>query len=419
MIDDARQLLAANTETAEKDGRVYTFTVPSRRQYPFQWFWDSCFHAIVWARLDPERAKEELRSLFAWQEPSGFIPHVVFWDPSRLRRVPWHWHYLETLEPAMFLPWGTLPKTTRHIQPPVLAQAVERVVEASGCETFRAEALPVLERYYRWLARARDPDRDGLISIIAQFESGLDYCPAYDVPLRVTADKPLQLIFRTRWPTLVNKLRYRYDLERIFERGSHHQEDVLVNSIYAQGLRSLARLARGAGDAALAGWADSQARSVTGALLDRCFDEDAGLFWNLAGANERPSRVSTVISLMPLILDELPGEVAHRLVQHLTDPREYWAAFPVPAVALNEPRFAPTTRVNGRRLIWRGPLSMNTNWFLVHGLRQHGLADVAETIATKSRELVARGGFNEFYNPLSGEPVGEERFGWATLAVDL
>jgi glycogen debranching enzyme len=419
MIDDARQLLAANTETAEKDGRVYTFTVPSRRQYPFQWFWDSCFHAIVWARLDPERAKEELRSLFAWQEPSGFIPHVVFWDPSRLRRVPWHWHYLETLEPAMFLPWGTLPKTTRHIQPPVLAQAVERVVEASGCETFRAEALPVLERYYRWLARARDPDGDGLISIIAQFESGLDYCPAYDVPLRVTADKPLQLIFRTRWPTLVNKLRYRYDLEQIFERGSHHQEDVLVNSIYAQGLRSLARLARGAGDAALAGWADSQARRVTGALLDRCFDEGAGLFWNLAGANERPSRVSTVISLMPLILDELPGEVAHRLVQHLTDPREYWAAFPVPAVALNEPRFAPTTRVNGRRLIWRGPLSMNTNWFLVHGLRQHGFADVAETIATKSRELVARGGFNEFYNPLSGEPVGEERFGWATLAVDL
>ena len=65
------------------------------------------------------------------------------------------------------------------IQPPVIAQAVEAIVEAGG-EAFLDEALPALERYYRYLATERDPDRDDLISIIAQFESGLDFSPAYD-----------------------------------------------------------------------------------------------------------------------------------------------------------------------------------------------------------------------------------------------
>ena len=122
---------------------------------------------------------------------------------------------------------------------------------------------------------------------------------------------------------------------------------------------------------------------------------------------------------MPLILPDLPGEIAARLVEHLDDPRTFAAPYPVPSVALDEPSFVRDHRIRGFRFIWRGPLSLNTNWFLVHGLRGHGYADVADRIAGRSRELVERGGFNEFYDPLDGTPVGAERFGWATLVVDL
>ena len=73
--------------------------------------------------------------------------------------------------------------------------------------------------------------------------------------------------------------------------------------------------------------------------------------------------------------------------------------------------------MRGTRLIWRGPLSMNTNWFLVRGLRRHGYGEVAAAIAERSRELAEREGFNEFYDPLTGEPVGQPVFGWATLAA--
>ena len=50
---------------------------------------------------------------------------------------------------------------------------------------------------------------------------------------------------------------------------------------------------------------------------------------------------------------------------------------------------------------------MNTNWLLAQGLVEHGYGEIAQTIGERSRELVARHGFNEFYDPLDGSPVGE------------
>jgi len=303
------------------------------------------------------------------------------------------------------------------MQPPVLAQAVERVVDA-GADGFLAEALPGLERYYRYLAALRDPDGDGLISIVSQFESGLDFSPVHDEAIGVARPSPIALFARPRLPQLRNKLA-NYDLETIFRRYRHHQEDVLVNAVYGQGLRALARLAGRAGREATARWARRAADLVTASLLERSWDERLGLFVNLAGPDERRSRVKTIHGLMPLILPDLPPSVADRLVRHLADPRTFGAPWPVPSVALDEPTFVRNHRVRGFRFIWRGPLSLNTNWFLVHGLRGHGYDEVADGIAERSRDAVERGGLNEFYDPLDGSPVGAERFGWATLVVDI
>jgi hypothetical protein len=412
--ESARALLEANTQTAELDGRRFRFTVPSVRDYPFQWFWDSCFHAIVWSRFDAERAADELRGLFANQEPDGLIPHVVFWKGDLVSRL--QWHHLESRTRGR-VPFHRTPHTTAQMQPPVIAQAVERVVDA-GAAGFLDEALPHLERYYRYLAALRDPDCDGLISIVSQFESGLDFSPAYDASIGVRRPTPASLLARTRLPELRNKLA-NYDLDTIFRRHRHHQEDVLVNAVYGQGLRALARLAARSGRDAVARWAARTADDVTSALLERAWDERSGLFVNLAGLDERRARVKTIHGLMPLVLPDLPSGIVDRLAGHLADPRTFGAPFPVPSVAVDEPTFTRDHRLNGFRFIWRGPLSLNTNWFLVHGLRGHGRDEGAERIAERSRAVVERGGLNEFYDPLSGHPVGAKRFGWATLVVDM
>ena len=127
---------------------------------------------------------------------------------------------------------------------------------------------------------------------------------------------------------------------------------------------------------------------MTGALLERCWDERLGLFVNLAGPDERRSRVRTIHGLMPLDPPRPPGTtIADRLVEHLGDPRTFARPYPVPSVALDEPTFIRDHRLRGFRFIWRGPFSLNTNWFLVHGLRGHGYDDVADRIA----EPLARG----------------------------
>jgi hypothetical protein len=388
--------------------------VPSVRSYPFQWFWDSCFHAIVWSRFDAERAADELRGLLAVQEPDGLIPHVVFWHDQLVSRL--QWHHLESRTDGR-IHFHRKPRTTAQMQPPVLAQAVERVVDA-GAGGFLAEALPHLERYYRYLAALRDPDGDGLVSIVSQFESGLDFSPAYDEAVGLQGPTPGALLARTRIPQLRNKLAG-YDVAAIFRRFRHHQEDVLVNAVYAQGLLALARLARRAQRDATARWAERTAAQVTAALLERAWDERLGLFVNLVGPDERRARVKTIHGLLPLVLPDLPAAIAARLAEQLDDPRTFGAPFPVPSVALDEPTFTRDSRLRGFRFIWRGPLSLNTNWFLVHGLRGHGCSDLAERIAERSRDVVARGGLNEFYDPVDGRPVGAERFGWATLVVDL
>ena len=76
---------------ASASGRRFAYTQPSPGRYPWQWYWDSCFAAIVWRRFDRARARAELESLLAAQRPDGFIGHTIFWDRQvSLTRLPFY-----------------------------------------------------------------------------------------------------------------------------------------------------------------------------------------------------------------------------------------------------------------------------------------------------------------------------------------
>jgi hypothetical protein len=54
------------------------------RADPFQWFWDTCFHIVMLARLGEfDLAKRNLRSLFAMQKENGFVGHMILWKQVR------------------------------------------------------------------------------------------------------------------------------------------------------------------------------------------------------------------------------------------------------------------------------------------------------------------------------------------------
>ena len=404
----AADVLAGNVKRGvdAATGIEYDYVCPSAAGgYPWQWFWDSCFHAIALSHVDPAAARRELRTLWAAQAPDGFIPHVIHWGAGIL------------LPPAHLqcrLSWR--PRHSALVQPPVLAQAALKVAERGGDDAFLAEALDRCKRYYLWLRDHRDPDADGLVSCITPYETGMDHLPAYDEALGAPNPSRLGLQVRLRLLDAANLVLGRnYRLSTIFERGRFNVEDVLFNCLYAEGLRCVARLCAMAGDQPSRDSFSRLADRAERAILDRCFHEDDGAFWSLRDPGGRPLRTLTVSSLAPLLLDSLPSERAEGIVRQLRDPRRFWPDYPVPSVAMTEPSFRPSERF----LIWRGPTWINTNWMLVRGLRKHGYGDEAGELARRTIGLTLKSGFREFYNPHTGEGYGAERFGWSTLVLDL
>jgi hypothetical protein len=397
LSEQAAAVLRANwREGVHRDGTPYAYTCPATPRYRHQWHWDSCFHAIAWCRHDVQRAREELRTVLRGGRADGFVPHTVFWhNHPRWRRAPLY---------ATQRVRGNRHTTT--IGPPLLPFAWERVAAASGDDPgFATESLHALEAHLDWLARERDVDGDGLISIILPDESGLDDSPKYDPVYGPYAH------YRPGYFRLVARYgRLGWSAHEIAAVHEEHVEDVWVNVAYALSLRAMARLA---GDDAYARRADT----VEAALLERSLDPATGLFFDLAGRGERAVRVSTWSALSPLMLDTLPEDVRRRLVEeHLLDPRRYRAAFGIPSVAMDEPSFRP-----GFDLwrTWRGPSWMNVAWMLAPAMRELGYDEDADRIAAGMAGAVHRGGLREYYDPRTGSGLAARGFSWSALVADL
>jgi len=387
--------------------RRYSYVRPSPGRYTWQWLWDSCFHTAALARVDPEMAEQECRSLLAAQDPDGFIGHVVYWGRQG------------ALLAALFAQSPPGMWRRRHsgmIQPPLLAQAIESVHLATGDGAFLAEALPAAQAYYDWLARHRDPDGRGAIVTLSPLEAGVDNSPAYDRALGVRKPSRGRVWYATRALDLRNLFSGRLPAA---SRGPFALIDVLVNATYADGLRTLSRLWDRANDPDMAKAAAARADRTEAALNERCWEPRRRFYahrWLRPDGTEELLDTLTVASLLPLILDTTPPDRRDALVEgHLKNEGEFWLPYPVPSVAGSEPSFDPSCDA----LIGRGPINMGLNWMLVRGLRRHGFNEEAEHIAERSRRLVERSGFREHYDPLTGDGLRGGHFGWATTVVAM
>jgi glycogen debranching enzyme len=74
------------------------------------------------------------------------------------------------------------------------------------------------------------------------------------------------------------------------------------------------------------------------------------------------------------------------------------------------------TRFDAKRY-WRGPVWLVVNYMLADGLLRAGEAAMARRIRQSSLELIENSGFAEYYDPLTGEPLGGGRFTWTAAMV--
>ncbi|MCH8820949.1 trehalase-like protein [Patescibacteria group bacterium] len=415
LIDEAKKVLYGNLRTGYSRWAKenYKYICPSYPHYPHQWFWDSCFHAIVLSHFDVELAKNEIRSLLKVQKDNGFIPHVIYWRATKFRRPLAGIGAMLESSPSFF------PKTTNLIQPPLIAQSVESIYKKEKNLNFLLEVVPKLKKYYTWLSEKRDPDQDGLISIIAPYESGLDQSPSYDPVLNIESEHALLMSIAGRKITFKNMMNS-YNLEKIFEADYFSVEDVFVNSIYILNLKILINLLHeidNEKDARIFYHKYSKAKE---ALIKKCFDKESKAFFDLYSKREKMSKILTIKSLFPIILDIDKKYVALIVKEHLLNTKEFDVAYPVPTVSRSEPSFSPSPPLIAHEpIIWRGPTWVNTNWYLVKGLRKHGYNNEADKILERTVDLIKLSGYREFFNPFTGEGYGAKHFGWSTLLVDM
>ena len=392
VLEIAEETLRGNWIEGERNGVRYGYSRPSPGHYPWQWYWDSCFHAIVWRRFDRARAESELRSLLAGGSEDGFIGHTIFWHGH----VDWQrrWTYNVTSKKA---------DNTSTIQPPLLAWAWRIAVGDPSDE-------PRIAAHHRWLETNRNLDGDGLLWIVQPDESGLDSSPKFDAVWGLRAHA------RPLFPFLIaHNRRLGWDARRVLGAGGPVLCEVVTNVLW-----NLSRIAAGQ-------------PSTTPRIVERLWDDRRGLFLDVARGDlahedrtdaadgDRRIRTSTWSALAPLALPDLPEEIGRRLIsEHLLDRRRYWLPFPPTSVSAQEPTFEPRKwKEPLRRLYWRGPTWINSAWLLWMGLLRYGHEAEAMEMATRLSGAVAEERLREFYEPYSGEGLGAKEFGWSSLIAEL
>jgi hypothetical protein len=379
VVAETERVLRQNWERGRRDGTAYEYTQPSPGRYPWQWYWDSCFAAIVWRRFDPARSRAELESLLAAQRPNGFIGHTIFWNqPVSLIRLAFY----NVLSRSSF--------QTETIQPPLLAWAWSIAVGDPAAE-------PRIAAQMDWLAANRDLEGDGLLWIVQPDESGLDASPKFEPVWGRIANGKLG------FPLLVRRNRkLGFDARRVRERGWPLLCETLVNTMWSLSLQALGR------------------HSATPALVERLWDERRGLFLDEAQPGEARPGVVTWASLAPLALPDLPEAIGRRLIEeHLLNRDEFRTAVAPPSVSASEPSYEPDGGHGPLRRYWRGPTWVNSAWMVWLGMRRLGYEAEAQQLADGVIGAVAREGLREYYDPGSGKGLGAVDFAWSALVAEL
>ncbi len=329
---------------------------PSKFYYIGVWQWDAYFHALAYRHVDKHLAHDQLRILLDHQREDGMLPDAV--------------HDEGVVDHLNF------PVEADVTKPPLLSWAAWKLYEVDQDREFLNEIYEPMVRWNRWWFEFNDRNENGLCEYGHPFSSGLDDSPLWDEGMPVES------------PDLNTYLCLQQD--------------------------ALARIAKVIGEDEDAAMWQERAAETARRMIQYQWDEQAGVFW--ATHNDEPVKVRTPFNLFPLITGHIPQEIVQRLVAHLTDPQQFWPTYPVPTVAINDPKYDPNQ-------MWRGPTWVNINYLLIEGLMNTGFPQIAQELRRRTLALIGeQKDIFEYYNPETGQnpPKAAAIFGWSSaIFIDL
>lgn len=373
-----RPAASAVRQVLERAWRPDGYTSPSPTTYPWQWLWDSGFHAVLWAGLGDERALTELESLFRAQGADGFVPHMTYHGAPATGVSYWGRSLASTLT-----------------QPPVYGHAI-RVVHDAGMEVpepILAAATAGLT--HLWAHRRRD---DGLLVIVHPWESGCDDSIRWahwmpDPFTKPTWDQTKTDLVRTA---------------TVVDGGARANPGFEVASVAFNAITAFAatELAAVTGDQSLEAIGTELADLLAGRWSP---EHTTWVDGNREGLGPHPSATAPVVeAFLPLlvlapdtgpwsiVLDQLADEGAYR-GHHGLRQSAAWAS-----------TYDPDA-------YWRGPTWPQLDYLLWTALRTHGHHGPATQVAAATARGAARSGLAEYWNPETGHGRGAIPQSWAGL----
>lgn len=413
------------------------FTKPAPSLYPHQWNWDAGFIAIGNGHHDMERAKAELEHLFAAQWTTGLVPQIVFGDDPEARYFPGP-DFWQT-ERSNAAPEQV--RTSGITMPPVHGFVLWRLYEiAEDKEDFKAfltRLYPKVLQLHRYLYDQRDPLEEGLVYIRHPWEGGTDNSPIWDHALSHINLEPAQLPTYERKdlqnpkaalhrPTNEDYDRYVY-LVDLFRRHDYNDQaiytecpfliqDPLFNGVLAWSNECLIQIGSLLGEdvSEVVQWQELTLHSFN----EKLWDSERGIYDAYDLYHDRRIPVHTSSGLMPLCGGVPTQEQAEQLLRHLQGP-----AF---GGKREDVHLCPTYSLEAKDIdfqkYWRGPVWINLNWLLYHGLVRYDMRRMAQRVQAHSLDLLDTHGFYEYFDPRRDAEeagCGTDRFSWsAALCLD-
>ena len=270
----------------------YHYVQPSPGRYKWQWFWDSCFHVIALARLDPTAATRELDTLLAHQRADGFIGHIMFWGrfgriasafSFQSRRSEWHRAH------------------TAYIQPPLLAHALMGGMARHWRPGSAPHTTPQGECLLP-LASAESRHQAGRDSSGSSrpYETGLDNSPAFDRALGIERPSRHGLLWRN-WRLDRQNARRGFDYTESLAQDGFAVIDPFVNAVYCDALEIISHLYDIVGNDEASDESLKLSVQTLAALNRESWDGNLGRWVHLIGRVRQPETTLTVASIIPLI----------------------------------------------------------------------------------------------------------------------
>ena len=277
----------ANNLISPRGNILFEAMAPSKVGYVGLWLWDNAMHAIAFKHVNAEMARNQIRSMLAYQLPNGMLPDAIFDDGI-----------VYTIDHPIY---GEVTK------PPILAWAALKLHESNPDEKFISEIYPPLVKWNNWWFAENDDDHDGLVQYNHPYSSGLDDSPLWDEGMPVESPELNTYLYLDMLA-----------LARMAEI-LHLKEE-------AENWRNRADL-------------------LIDRIIEHFWDAEKGIFW--VKKSHRPVNVITPFNLYPLWTAKLPEEMKDRLVNHMVNPALFWGRYMIPTVARNDPQYDPQTMWRG------------------------------------------------------------------------